>query len=359
VEYDFPDMAKGDRANLERLLRSAYVNQQALLLSAGNKTMAAKNPLAHKSQKALSEILVEDLPLLGAGMVLTVVLSSVTPQYAIVINLSVAAFILSLSLGARYFNSYVGYRKFLYKALLIFSICAPLFVIWILVPKPELARISIELKDSPYATRAREARLDRDFNGVRYFFEGLKIKTTSDIPPISISDTDGVSLTESPGLPNNRKTISIGKKLLDVPQSCTRGYIDFLLDRLFFPTSRLTGILGHSYNPRPGNIASFAKQTGMEQIFVTYFNDSFWGEPSSVESGPLWAIRGVLGDVFTDRLVTAMLKTTLDSPEEGNNLQLNDYFAYKLKIAFSIVSSDQEKWGKIQEILRKYNMTAD
>jgi hypothetical protein len=84
---------------------------------------------------------------------------------------------------------------------------------------------------------------------------------------------------------------------------------------------------------------------------VPYFNWAFWGKDDGRTLSPwsnyLWHLRSELGDEYTDKLVSTMLRTFIDTPLEGENDKFDIYFCQHLRTAFGVVDNGSKKWSDV------------
>jgi hypothetical protein len=294
----------------------------------------------------------------GLVLVISVAIAGFTtnPFYGYGVALMFAWVYISVAIFKNIKSTFL-WKRVLARFAMIVLVGMGLYATWIYMPRPEPRNITLTFRDSPYLTKAVERRLTRDFNDMRNYFSSLDIAIGSEVPPISIVQGSSSGLTENFGLPGYRNDLTIGSDVLGDPMACTRDYAYWVIGRLFLSQQRAVRVLPP--DPNSENKLDGFQQIMLEQTFVAYFNWSFWGtEVPYGHKQPeiLWEIRSKLGDIFADRLIAAMLRTTVDTPDEGADKNSDIYFVHKLKIAYSIVGSGDEKWLQIVDILKKNNL---
>jgi hypothetical protein len=176
-------MTKGDRANLERLLRSAWEKQTAQ----NSKTVLKKPTTAQESSEPmgkLGRVAYDATFLMGFGVVISVIVGATTnPVYGFGAALCFAWIFFCATI--------VKHTKSLARTIILMGLVgAVLYEGWTYIPRPEPKSIVLTFKDSTYITPAIKRRLNRDINGMRSYFEDLGIHTDSDLPPVTILEGD-------------------------------------------------------------------------------------------------------------------------------------------------------------------------
>lgn len=229
---------------------------------------------------------------------------------------------------------------------------------WWLIPRPELPRVKLVFKNSPYVTSSVRRQLNRDFNGMREYFHDLGVPQP-DVPPISLRAGGTVGESNTEGQPTYRSDIEIGNTALDSPLNCTEEYAEYVIAHMLLNPKRIQ-VLTQDKNTN-GKVMTIINETVNTKALEYYFNWSFWGKKgsgklSAEEADVLWDIREKLGEEFGDRLAAMTLTTMVDNPTEGESETPYVYFLAKLKIADSIVDSGSEKWPSILEIVKQHKI---
>jgi hypothetical protein len=313
---------------------------------------------SEKKTQSRWEITYDSLLLAAVLLLVAVAAPKFSPLYGDAVTLLVAWIFLAIFVWRRLF----AHQQRIAKGALIAVVGVVFYLGWSYMPRPEPKKLILTFKGSSFVTAAIERRLDRDFNGMRNYFEALGIKTNADVPPITIVKGSAGGYDEAGGLPQYRKSIRIGSDNLSSVEDCTGAYADYAVDQLFNASPRLTRIM-EGQPPDQEHILKLIEQVYVARELSTYFNHSFWGEIDDkkqvIRKSVLWEIHEKLGADFTDRLAAAVLNTTVDTPDEGSDPNFLIYFSRKIKIGYSIVESGQEKWSTIVEILKENGLPVD
>jgi hypothetical protein len=211
--------------------------------------------------------------------------------------------------------------------------------------------VAIQFKDNPALTSFREQIIRHDFSRARIFLEDLGLPTPTEIPPVAVNEKQSAV---SPAHPVYRGELQIQPGKLANRPVVTNEYMSYVMSVYLEPLSNLTGV---------NFILSGMYQLSAWGALADYFNSAYWDQ--NLNSWPwskrLWTVRGTIGKAKTDRIVAYTTKLIKDTPgadfyvdKSGDiNKGFDAYFSRKLKIAYTVVDSQAEGWGKIASILEK------
>lgn len=348
-------MGKGDRANLEHLLHSAW--EQQIRLDAVSGTESEK--MSHRPKVGLHTDAVLGLCLaFGALVLATLTMESGYSFWWKILFVFTGS--VSVWFCVWYWEKFTKWPKI---ARVSSSFMVSILFLGFMTPPVESQfnreyNVRLSFKNSPSLSPFRELVIRYDISNFRNYLmsTGLRIPDVA-LPPVTIVDVgEGGGISTPTGLPLYRGTLTIRDKEIANRSATTLVYADYIIIKLAEQSqiSRFNYDANH-VDPDATGIHNMLFATEIESAMSQYFNAAYWNKQPGMLGGPFghtfWEIRKQFGASFGDKLASATLAVSFDSPQEDRDDMLGVQFCKKLKTADSVVESDKRNWPRIRDIL--------
>jgi hypothetical protein len=323
------NMGKGDRANLEKLLRSAWERQVRLEAISGKHM-----PNRTKSSALSTEVFIGLVLAIGALMfaALTMELGYSFWQKVLFVVLGAAC----LWLCAWHWEKLTKWPKS--TKVLISCICSILF--FVIMEPPLVSQfnkqfdIKLDFKDSPGLTQWKKIIIRYDLSRFRDYLVQCGITPPSEIAPLEVSRTRALGIATPPQEPY--------KWAVTIPEKQA--------DRRTITYAYLIGVFSARVNGFPGNLSQLMGFLQTKSIVEPYINSSYWDTRDN--HNHFWLLRGHFERQFVDRL--AVRAFVIASSEPPLNSGTMAFFCNALKEADTSIDSDSAKWPEIAKTLEMH-----
>jgi hypothetical protein len=351
------EMAKGDRANLEHLLRSAWERQVRLEAASGTES----EKMSHRPQISLRTDAVLGLCLAFAA----IVLATLTMESGYSFwwkTLFVFAGSASVWFCVWYWEKFTKWSKI---GKVFSSFVVSILFLGFMTPPLESQfnrefDVRLSFKDSPSLSPFRRLVIKYDISNFRNYLmsTGLRIPDVV-LPPVTVVKAgEGEGFNIPTGLPLYRGTLTISDKDITNRSETTLVYADYMIGKLAEQSQiwRSGHTAANQTEPDDASIHNLLFASSIEMSLSQYFNAAYWNKNPKGQCGPFcqvfWEIRKQLGPSFADRLAGATVLVSFDSPQEDRDDAAVVQFCKKLKTADSVIESDKGNWHQIQNILK-------
>jgi len=273
--------------------------------------------------------------------------------------------ILSFVFAAWHWEATAGWRRWqkTVSVVLLLAVCTVVVYFPSIKQYHRETDIRLVFKESPLFSWWVRRRITHDVARFRQYLLALDIAVPMDTPPLDVYDTQ--RMVAAPLL--YRGSLGIARERIHDRMAATGVYADYVFGRLALMTPEQAQEFFTATPPYFRDEKSrffLGSRVTMSDICSRYFNWSFWErKPADALDSwefTLWDIHEQLGGEFTDKLVANAMKVILDSPTEARDFGVNwdSYLSHSLKLADSIVESDERRWPAIEAVLKQHGKLA-